>query len=134
MLADLWAFIFDSDNQETIEWLGGGLLVIVAGLWTAFTYFRGNKKPAPKEPSKPPTFTETRSVRADSGSFATGGDLDVKGPVTVHQTQLPKGALVVAVLGLLILGFAIWNSGDRMTVQNGNFVGGDMKNSTVDIE
>lgn len=124
MFPDAWGFLSDPDNQATLAWLGGGAMAIVGGLWTVFTYLHGHKSGAPS-----PT---RRSVQVDSG-IGAGGDVLVEGPVTIHQTRLPKAALTLAALGLLLLAYAILNSGDRISVEGGSYIGGDQKDSTVII-
>ena len=37
-MSKLWD-IRDKRNRETLGWLGGGLAVVIAGLWAAFVYF-----------------------------------------------------------------------------------------------
>jgi hypothetical protein len=43
-MGGLWKFIRLKSNRERIAWLGGGAVVVVAGLWTAFVYFFPLKK------------------------------------------------------------------------------------------
>jgi hypothetical protein len=38
-MASLWSFLSTSRNQKTLSWIGGGLVVVIAGLWAAFVYF-----------------------------------------------------------------------------------------------
>jgi hypothetical protein len=37
-MSKLWD-IRDKRNRETLGWLGGGLAVLIAGLWAAFVHF-----------------------------------------------------------------------------------------------
>ena len=39
MLRPLWNFVRNGKNRDIVSWLGGGSVVIVAGIWAAFTYF-----------------------------------------------------------------------------------------------
>jgi tetratricopeptide (TPR) repeat protein len=39
MLRPLWNFIRNGKNRDIVSWLGGGSVIIVAGIWAAFTYF-----------------------------------------------------------------------------------------------
>ncbi|MGF1476775.1 MAG: hypothetical protein ACFB6S_14550 [Geminicoccaceae bacterium] len=122
MISEIWSFLSDPANRDTLAFLGGGLAVVVGGLWTAFAYFHKRKPPAQEKPS----------VSADRGGIAAGGDQTFRGSVTINNhNKLPPAAVGLAVLGLLILGFAIWNAGDRITVSNGSYVGGHMKDSEV---
>ena len=56
-----WDFIRLKSNRERIAWLGGGAVVIVAGLWTAFVYF------------VPPKDSGGTHITANCGSVAIGG-------------------------------------------------------------
>lgn len=60
MLAEFWAFLSDADNQATLAWLGGGTVVVIGGLWKAFSYFRKG----------PPTKQDTPSVHATNSVVA----------------------------------------------------------------
>jgi hypothetical protein len=70
------------------------------------------------------------TVSADTG-IAAGRDLRIGGNVTVQQNRIPKAAVALVALGLLVLGYAILNSGNRVSVNNGNYVGGNVINSQV---
>jgi hypothetical protein len=37
-MGSLWSFLSASKNQKTLSWLGGGAVVVIAGLWAAFLY------------------------------------------------------------------------------------------------
>jgi hypothetical protein len=45
-MASLWSFLSTSKNQKTLSWIGGGLVVVIAGLWAAFVYFNSPKSDA----------------------------------------------------------------------------------------
>ena len=63
MLDAVWKFLANPDNQATLAWLGGGVVVVAGGLWKVF----GGK---PKDGGgKPP------AVSADRGGVASGGDM-----------------------------------------------------------
>ena len=71
----VWDFIRDADNQRTLAWLGGGLVVVVSGLWAAFTKLR--KPSVPPPPSKPTSAIHTREGIAAGGDVRVGGDLSI---------------------------------------------------------
>ena len=48
-MGGFWAFLSDPDNQRTLAWLGGGLMVLAGGIWTVVTFFAG-RKPSPAAP------------------------------------------------------------------------------------
>jgi hypothetical protein len=48
MLLRLWHFVQNSKNREILSWLGGGAVVVVAGIWAAIVYlFPASKPPQP---------------------------------------------------------------------------------------
>jgi hypothetical protein len=63
----IWSFLQDADNRALLGWIGGGIVVVVAGLWAAFTFFTSKKKPL------------TPTVSANHGSIAAGRDANVGG-------------------------------------------------------
>ena len=62
-MSKLWD-IRDKRNRETLGWLGGGLAVVIAGLWAAFVYFFPSKNDGGGGASK---------VEASCGSVAAQG-------------------------------------------------------------
>jgi hypothetical protein len=60
MFATIWAFLTDPANRAILAWLGGGLVVAAGGIWAVIKFFA--KRP------------DRRSVTADRGSVAVGGD------------------------------------------------------------
>jgi hypothetical protein len=63
----IWQFLQDEKNQRMLTLIGGGLVVVVGGLWTAFVYFF----PAPEAKPGPPQ----KQIEAECGSVAIGGDV-----------------------------------------------------------
>ena len=62
----LWSFLAQPDNQKTLSWLGGGAVVIIAGLWAAFVYFF---------PPKPEVAHDGGGAVAKCGSVAIVGNV-----------------------------------------------------------
>jgi len=60
----MWSFLQNKKNREVLGWVGGGLAVVIGGLWTAFVYF-----------SKPDTKTAGSGPQASCGSVAAAGSL-----------------------------------------------------------
>ncbi|MCP5085820.1 MAG: hypothetical protein GY952_03315 [Rhodobacteraceae bacterium] len=80
---DIWIFLTDSANQKTLAWLGGGICIVVAGLWKALLTLRKKApQPAPKSPQN--------SATGRDGITSTG-NVRVDGDVTVSNTSVPKG-------------------------------------------
>jgi hypothetical protein len=67
MLASIWAFLQDGSNQATLGWIGGGVVVVVGGLWAVFKFLASERK---KDPPPP-----TLSVSATNGGVAAGRDI-----------------------------------------------------------
>ncbi len=61
MLAKILALLQAPDNRAVLGWIGGGIVVVIGGLWTAFKFFFSKKK----EPT----------VSASNGSVAAGRDI-----------------------------------------------------------
>jgi len=61
----LWELLRQKRNREVLGWLGGGLVVVAAGLWAAIVYFFPPQKP----PSTP------ADVQANCGGVAIGGSV-----------------------------------------------------------
>ncbi len=58
----VWAFLEDPANRDVLTWVGGGLVVVIGGLWAVLTFFVGRKP----------------SVSASGdGSIAGGRDVNV---------------------------------------------------------
>lgn len=65
-MSSLWEFIRQKDNREVLGWLGGGLVVLVTGLWAAVVYFLPPQKSS--EPRAP-------NVQANCAGVAVGGNV-----------------------------------------------------------
>ena len=39
-MSGLWAFLGAKKNRDLIAWWGGGIVIVIAGLWTAFVHFK----------------------------------------------------------------------------------------------
>ena len=72
------------------------------------------------------------TVSTGSGIAAAGG-LQIGGNVSIEHNRIPRGALVLAALGLLLLGYTAFNSGSHINVRNGSYVGGDVSNSKITV-
>ena len=52
MLSDLWDFLVDPTNRTVLGWIGGGIVVVVGGIWAVvkflFTRKREENTPAPR--------------------------------------------------------------------------------------
>jgi hypothetical protein len=68
-MSRLWAFLGSKRNREIIAWWGGGIVIVIAGLWSAFVYFY-----PPKETGE----AGNGGVRASHGSVSAGGNVTVE--------------------------------------------------------
>ena len=73
MLNDLLNWLLNEENRKLVTWLGGGLVTIIGGLWTLYTYLY--KSPEKSTPAPAPITT---------GDIHSGGDV-VVGPGTIDK-------------------------------------------------
>jgi hypothetical protein len=130
--SDLFDFL--AKNQQTLTWLGGGVATAAGGAWIVIKYFlnRDENENAPDKPSAGEKSGSGTHVAATFGS-AAGRDLHVGDNVSIQQNKISRAGIVLAVIGLLLLGVAIMNAGHNVTVSNGNYVGGAVNNSQVGV-
>jgi len=69
-MGSLWSFLAKPKNQKTLSWLGGGAVVVIAGLWAAFVYLFPPKKDG--EGSGPQLKIETSVKTGDCGIANSG--------------------------------------------------------------
>jgi len=62
----IWAFLKNAQNREILGWLGGGLVIVIGGLWAAFKFFHAKSKD--ERPATP-------TIIAGGGGFAAGRDV-----------------------------------------------------------
>ena len=114
----LWTFLSDPDNQTTLTWLGGGLVVAAGGFWTVFKFFQTKQ---PKATASAPT------ILADNGGIASGRDTIIQ---TNHGLSSPALITITAMgFGAMILLAGLF--GDRQQVEQGIGITGDVTDSTV---
>ncbi len=115
-----------AQHRQTLAWLAGGVATAAGGLWVVVRYFLDRS--ASKTTGKPagPAVSAT-------GGLAAGRDLRVGRDATINQNRIPKGAIGLAALGLLLLGYALVTSGSRITAQNSNVNTGTMTDSRMEV-
>jgi hypothetical protein len=47
----IWAFLQDETNRTVLAWIGGGVVVVVGGLWAAFKFLVAKEKPKHASPT-----------------------------------------------------------------------------------
>ncbi len=75
MLEALWTWLRDPANQQTLGWIGGGL-VVVGGVWAVVKFFARKESGAGAAPS----------VRADRGGVAAGGSIS-NSPINTNSDK-----------------------------------------------
>jgi hypothetical protein len=78
-MSGIGSFFRSKKNRELIAWWGGGVLIVISGLWTAFVYFF---------PPKSDTGDRKGDVSASSGGIAIGGNVSNS---TVSASSKPVG-------------------------------------------
>jgi hypothetical protein len=123
-MPDLWAFLGDPQNQATLSWLGGGLVVLAGGTWAVVKFFAGRESGNDKAAPPPVRIM----VRADQGGIVGGRDVSMQTNQGVSGLQ---AVFLVAVVvgGVLLAGGLL---GAWITAQNcGIATGGDIRGSTI---
>ncbi|MGE4046498.1 MAG: hypothetical protein AB7F35_16690 [Acetobacteraceae bacterium] len=120
-----------SQHQATLTWLGGGVATVAGGAWIVVRYLLERDKPASNKRADPPKPTG-HSVSTGTG-ISSIGDTSIGGNVTIQHNRIPRGGIVLAVLGLLLLGYAFYNGGTRIDIKNGSYVGGSVSNSNIKV-
>jgi hypothetical protein len=132
-------------HREILGWLAGGMATAAGGAWVVVRYLldRSRDRSLPGPPDKwQPAHAVPRSEAPEPASgttvstgtgIAAAGGMQIGGNVSIEHNRIPRGALVLAALGLLLLGYTAFNSGSHITVRNGSAVGGSVTNSTISV-
>jgi hypothetical protein len=62
----LWSFLGKKRNREVLGWAGGGLVVVLAGLWAVVTYIF---------PPSSATAGKPMNIDASCGGISVGGNI-----------------------------------------------------------
>jgi len=84
-MSGLWAFLGVKKNRDLIAWWGGGVVIVIAGLWTAFVYFH---------PPKSDGGEGKGGVSASQGGVSVGGSVTnstIKTQSTTGGETQPRG-------------------------------------------
>ena len=123
-MSEIWSFLTQPENRETLSWLGGGLAVVCGGLWAALKFLlngaggggrsSGAASPAP-------------SVLADRGGLAAGRDVRID-----NRSGTPAGHLALLILAFVgAILFAVSQAGNSVSVNNGVGIGGNVEGSSI---
>jgi hypothetical protein len=66
MLSDIWSSLLDENNRTVLAWIGGGVVVVVGGVWAVVKFMVSDRKP--KSTTGP-------SITATNGGVAAGRDI-----------------------------------------------------------
>jgi hypothetical protein len=80
MLDAVWSWLKDPGNRDVIAWIGGGVVVVIGGVWAVVKYFA---RPGGDGGAAP-------SVRADGGGVAIGGS-NLNSPITTNSNREKSG-------------------------------------------
>ncbi len=75
-LSVLWRWLSESKNQKTLAWLGGGVIIVMGGLWQVYVHF--SDSPTEDKPY-------ISNVSASNGGIASGGAVTI-GDHAIVQT------------------------------------------------
>jgi hypothetical protein len=70
----LWSFVKDEENRKVLAWAGGGLAVVVGGLWAAYVHFSTPNNSDPPQPSVTASGCSVAMGRDVTGSTITAGN------------------------------------------------------------
>jgi tetratricopeptide (TPR) repeat protein len=86
----LWEAIKSPDNRAVISWLGGGAVVVAAGIWTVVTFVVEHKEAHDKK-------GDTNIIVSGQG-IASGGNTTIGGNVTIGLDEKAVVALVARLI------------------------------------
>lgn len=75
-------FIPSKEKREIITWIGGGILLLVSGIWAVFLYFY----PTNKNSNSPAS-----SINASAGGIAIGGNI-TNSNINTDLSVIPNNA------------------------------------------
>jgi hypothetical protein len=83
LMGALWAFVSKPENQKTLSWFGGGLVVLAGGAWAVFTYVWPHEGPSSDGP---------KVVCPEPGAIAAGRDANGNTIIINGNAQIATGA------------------------------------------
>jgi hypothetical protein len=122
-MSEIWSFLTQPDNRETLSWLGGGLVVACGGLWVVLKFLLGRGRSGGGSSGS----ASSSPVSAQRGGVAAGRDVRID-----NRSGLPASHLVLLVLafiGAILL--AVSQAGNSVSVSNGVGVGGSVEGSSI---
>ena len=117
----VWDFLSSPDNRAILAWLGGGLALLASGLWTVIKYYR---------PAQRPTKPDTMSGQANADDAPCVG---AGRGILIGDVLLPRHALWLAALGMVLLFLALLFLDRGDSVVNSVKAGRDIEGSTITI-
>jgi hypothetical protein len=118
----IWAFLQDEANRTVLAWIGGGVVVVVGGLWAAFKFFVSKQKPKPasSQPCQWPLAVWGRAGTSVTVRSTPGADRSAREAESVNW-------LLRTLFG--------WIRTDAVNVHRGGVgAGRDIRDSTIQIQ
>ncbi len=87
MLDAFWTWLKDPANQQTLGWIGGGLVAVVGGIWVVVQFFAKKEGDRGSAPSvRADDRGSAPNVRADRGGVAAGGNIS-NSPINTNSDK-----------------------------------------------
>jgi hypothetical protein len=128
--------LFDwiDQHREILTWLGGGVATAAGGAWVVVRYLLDRSRDKSTSNKRSDTRGRASGTAVSTGiGIAAAGGMQVGGNVTIQHNRIPKAAIMLAALGLLLLGYAAFSSGSHIEIKNGSYVGGNVSNSKISV-
>ena len=87
----IWTWLSDPENQKTLGWLGGGVVVIAGGAWTAYLHVSKRGSPAAAAGSSGKSTFENVTASASGSGVA----VVASGDVTINRDPMVERAFDV---------------------------------------
>lgn len=87
MLKRIWIWLCRERTRQTLAFLGGGLVVVVSGLWTYFHGSTNEKHPVPMVALQPVAQEPSTTVRQDARAEPGGIAINASGQASVTVSE-----------------------------------------------
>jgi hypothetical protein len=86
-MVSFWSFLAKHENQKTLSWIGGGAVVVIAGLWAAFVYVFPPNGEGPRPQAKIDASTKAGDCGIANSGTATGNAVNCGSPPAVPSPK-----------------------------------------------
>ena len=87
MLKSIWFWLCRERTRQTLAFLGGGLVVVVSGLWTYFHGPTDEKHSVPMVAPQSATQEQSTTVRQDARAEPSGIAINATGQASVTVSE-----------------------------------------------